>query len=228
MSIMSDRFAALGRIAAGVAHDLCHTLELVGLSLAEVRRYAEDPMLQDAARDAQGGADRALELSRCLLEYARGGRPTTESVDLVATVHHLLDLFGRVIPEKVRVVVDAEDGLPRIGGVPTELEQLVLNLVVNACDAMADGGELRVTLRTLRESVCLEIADSGPGIAETIAAAGALGPSTKPGRLGVGLGLGIVRSIADRHRATVQITAREGGGTVARVTFPAARRRSAA
>jgi signal transduction histidine kinase len=217
---MSTRFSLLGRLAAGVAHDLANYLAIVDMSLATARKRADEEGLRNAVDAAREGTDRASGLCRCLLDYARGGAPDPAPVDLEATVHRLLQLFGRMIPAHVSAVVDADADLPPVSGVAAELEQLVLNLVLNACDAMPDGGDLRVRLRATTRLVCLEVADTGGGMSQPELVRGALGPSTNARHPGAGLGLGIVHAVADRHHAGVHIENRPTGGTIVRVTFP--------
>lgn len=219
---MENSFLIIGRIAAGVAHDLNNYLAVVGLSLAYVDRRAGDADVRNEVEQARQATERAMRLTRCLLEYARGGTPARTAVDVIVTVRRLLDVFRKLIPNGVKVIVEADPDAPEVVGVASELEQLVLNLILNACDAMPAGGELRLTVRaTGAGGLTLEVADSGAGVPDFLASAdGTLFPSTKAGRTGSGLGLGIVRGVADHHRATIDVGARPGGGTTIRVSFP--------
>jgi signal transduction histidine kinase len=206
-----DPFRLLGRLAAGVAHDLSNYLTVLEVSLELLRRREHDPVMLSHAHDAVGSATR---LVRSLLEYARGGTPEPAPIDLGPLVRRTLAVIGRLIPPTVDVVFDAPRDLPAVRGIACQLEQLVLNLVLNACEAMPTGGELRITLRAGgRNRVWLEIADTGSGLAVAAAAAGPRGPSTRRGRRGAGLGLGIVRSVAERHGACLRIIPGIGGGT---------------
>lgn len=150
-----------------------------------------------------------MRLTSCFPDQARDGAPAPAAVDLKAVIDRLLGLFAGVVPKGVNVLVDVDADLPPVVGAASELEQLVLNLLVNACEAMPDGGELRMSVRAAGSSaICLAVADTGPGT------------STTPERGGLGLGLGIVRSVAYAHRGGVHVTRRPGGGTIVRVTFP--------
>ncbi len=214
-----DTFRLLGRMTAGVAHDLSNYLAALQVSLDLLEQRGADPLHW---RWAQEAMDSAIQLSRNLLEYARGGTPEPQPVQLATLVRRMLDLVGRLIAPEVLVVLDEgpPEALPPVPGVASELEQLVLNLVLNACDAMPGGGELRIRLRAEGPSaVLLEVLDTGAGLRHELTR-GAVTPSTKPGRHGRGLGLGIVRSVVERHAATLAITAREAGGTAVSVTFP--------
>lgn len=213
-SAANERFNMIGRIAGGVAHDLINYFAVVELSLSSLSlrsKEAESPELADA-RTAMAAATR---LTRSLLDYARGSAPPPAPVDLAALARRTLELMGRMIPAEVQLHLDIDEDLPPVRGVATELEQLILNLLLNACDAMPDGGHLWLGLRTSSSSsVMLEIADSGRGVSAEVATSdGAISRSSKPGRTGDGLGLGIVRAVVERHGASLLIGPRPGGGT---------------
>ena len=111
--------------------------------------------------------------------------------------------------------------LPKVHADADQLGQVLLNLVLNARDAMPNGGTLTLSLRSDAPStVLLEVSDTGEGLdAAAALAAGATTPSKKAGRNGRGLGLGIVRSVVDRHGAELSIAPRTGGGTRVAVRF---------
>jgi len=213
-STSTDRFAVLGRIAGGVAHDLSNYFAVVDLSLQSLRlrvKEADCPELDDA----RAAIAVATRLTKSMLDYARGGAPPLAPVDLPALVRRTLELVSRLIPAEVKLRLDMDEQLPIVHGVAIELEQLLLNLVLNACDAMPNGGELCLALRWSNPaSVTLEVADSGAGVDDDVARAdGTTSRSSKTGRYGDGLGLGIVRSVVERHGATLLIGPRPGGGT---------------
>jgi signal transduction histidine kinase len=207
----ADPFRLIGRIAAGVAHDLNNYLTVLEVALPLLRRRHHDDLLWSQAHDAVGSATRLIH---SLLEYARGAVPVRAAVDLGALVRRTLAMIACQIPSSVVVVVDAREDLPAVYGVASELEQVVLNLVLNACDAMPAGGELRISVGPVDTThVSLDVADTGTWLA-TGAMIGPLSRSTKPGRNGGGgLGLGIVRAVADRHDANLTIVSVPDGGT---------------
>jgi signal transduction histidine kinase len=219
------RFALLGRLVAGVAHDLNNYLGVVDASLAMGQRRLEGASCDSDLELARRATDHALRLIRSLVDYARGGEPPTGEVDLGDVVRHTLALFDRSIPSEVRVSIDADRAVARVRGVSVELEQLVLNLVLNACDAMCNGGDLNVRVRDgAAGTVTLEVVDTGCGVDTGASKAiGTTSPSAKPGRRGHGLGLGIVRSVCERHGAELRVARRDGGGTAVTVTLAASR-----
>jgi signal transduction histidine kinase len=212
---MNDRLAMIGRLAAGVAHDLNNYLAVVDASFALRQRRGDDR----GENDAREAVRSATRLTRCLADYARGGEPEPAPVELGVLVRRVIDVFGRVIPAQVRLVLELDGSARPVRGVAAELEQLVLNLVLNACDAMSGGGELFIAVRASGYAVVLEVADTGGGLTDDISSSdGVSSPSNKPGRGGSGLGLGIVRSVAERHRARLDLGA-HATGTRATVTF---------
>lgn len=219
-----DRFELLGRLAAGVAHDLNNYLGVADASLAILKRRHEGASTEEDVDLARRAMDRAIRLTRSLVDYVRGAQPSMVEVDLGEVVRHTLEMFGRAVPSGIEVRIDADRAVPRVPGVVADLEQLVLNLVLNACEAMPHGGELVITVCALdRDMVHLEVADTGCGLAvEAAAGDGATSPSHKPGRRGNGLGLGIVRAVCARHNALLCVAARQGGGTSVKVTLATA------
>jgi len=211
----------LGRIAAGVAHDLNNYLAIVDLSLTALQRGGAESASRKEIADAREAVQSARRLTLGLLHYARGGVPAAQTIDLGVLVKHVLDLFERVIPEDVTLELQVDAKLPLTRGVAAELEQLVLNLAVNACDAMPRGGVLRVSVRASSEtSVALEVTDTGCGLSEAYShTEGPTSPSSKRGSEAGGLGLGIVRSVAERHGAALEIGPQSGGGTRIVVSF---------
>src|SRR5258706_16324678 len=122
---MDNRFDILGRLAAGVAHDLSNYLCVVDLSLTKLERCARDGNVGGTVEAAREGTAHALQLSACLLAYARGGSPAPVEVDLAALVRRVLELFRTIIPGRVAVVVSVDGVGAPIIGVAAELEQLV-------------------------------------------------------------------------------------------------------
>jgi signal transduction histidine kinase len=214
-----DPFRLLGRMTAGIAHDLNNYLAVLSVSLDMIERHDRDPQVFMQARNA---LDAASAMTRNLCAYARGGSPVPQTIDVGAVVRRTAGLVAAVVPIGVLISLDVDDEVPAVRGVASEIEQVVLNLVLNACDAMPRGGEVSVAVRTSGAKVVLEVSDTGGGLPDGVQlAAGTLSPSSK--RPGGGLGLGIVRSVVERHHAELVIARRTGGGTVVTVTLqPAA------
>jgi len=186
----SERFAQIGRMSAAAAHDLRNYLGAAGLVLSRLERTLgpESRESLTTMRRALGSAER---ITSAMLAYAHGSVPDRDDVDLGFVVRNTLDLVGRTLPEGIAVDM-TKDPVPMIVGVESELEQLVLNLVFNAVDAMPRGGQLSIAVRAEAAHVVLEVRQLGPELA---------GGSRPPP-----LGLGIARDVAHRHDARLRIT----------------------
>lgn len=215
-----DQLRLLGRMAAGVVHDLNNYLGAADAMLAMIERTPADSTPLSRAR---GSLELAARLTARLLGYVRHSSAALEAIDFGELVRSIVMVVSSSLSPKIDVHVDVAPRLRLVQGVRAELEQLVLNLVLNAADAMADGGELVVRAQpTGTSAVYLEVSDTGDGISDTtVAAGGDLTPSSKPGRER-GLGLGIARRVAARHGSTIVFTRREDrSGTVAKTFLPA-------
>jgi len=217
-----DPFALIGRLAVGAAHDINNYLAAGEVALAFAERQAKLDEVKKDLRQVRASFDGVARLARALTSYARGGQPTTEGVELEPLVRRVLDAFGKMIPDGVRVVIEGGVDIPAIRGVVSELEQVVLNLVLNACEAMTWGGTLWIVIeRGPGGHVRLEVSDTGRGLpAAVVASDGATTPSSKQSRSTSGLGLGIVRTVAERHGGRVELGRSPGGGACIRVLLP--------
>lgn len=216
-----DPMALIGRLAVGAAHDINNYLAAGEVALAFAERAAGEEMKKDL-RQVRASFDGVARIARALTAYARGGQPGAEMVELEPLIRRVLESFGRIIPDGVRVVVETGSDLPAVRGVASELEQVVLNLVLNACEAMLWGGTLWIIVeRGPGGHLRLEVADTGRGLPpEVKASAGSTSPSGKHARARNGLGLGIVRQVVERHGGTVELGRAVGGGTSVVILLP--------
>jgi signal transduction histidine kinase len=216
-----DPVRLLGRITAGVAHDLGNYLSALAAVVALIDSAGADPAL--VAR-AAALVDHAGRITRSLVGYARGDAPAFEPVDLASVVDRMLALLASVLPAGIAVRTDIAALVPPVRGAALELEQLVLNLVLNAADAMPGGGELTVRVQpTGTAAVYLEVSDTGHGLPPQPRAAD--GGPVAPGQRGqrVGLGLGIVRRVVARHGGSIRFAPRvDRTGTIAWALLPTA------
>jgi signal transduction histidine kinase len=219
--LQDDDLRLLGRMAAGVVHDLNNYLAVIHANLTLLQHA---PAERDLLARALEGVAQAGRLTATLLDHVRGEEPPLEDVEFGPLVQRTLALFERTLPSNIELEVQIAPGLGPVRGAPTQLEQLVLNLVVNAVDAMPDGGELVVRVQpTEGAAVYFEISDTGTGITvEAPTSPEVVVPSTKDGRR-VGLGLGIVQRVVDRCGGALAIAPRrDGSGTTAIVFLPSA------
>ena len=216
-----DPLRLLGRITAGVAHDLGNYLSALAAVVALIDSAGADPALVARAAEL---VDHAGGITRSLIGYARGEAPAFEPVDLGPLVDRMLALLANVLPAGIAVRTDIAALVPAVRGAAVELEQLVLNLVLNAADAMPGGGELTVRVQpTGTAAVYLEVSDTGRGMPpEPGAADGGPAEPTLRGQR-AGLGLGIVRRVIARHGGSIRFAPRgDRTGTIAWALLPTA------
>jgi two-component system NtrC family sensor kinase len=221
----AERLAAIGRIAAGMAHEINNPLAVIGASaayVAEVASRLKDPELSGCASDIEMAVERIGSFVQHVCGFARRERPHMADT----SIHTALDIALRMIRPRakdraVEVSLEAA-GTVIVPHDPPRLAQAVLNLLSNAVDAAASGGK-HVVLRvvTTDDDVRVEVDDDGPGVTAE-AAERLFEPftTTKPFGQGTGLGLTITRQIAHDHGGEIRLEPRPGGGTRAALALP--------
>jgi PAS domain S-box-containing protein len=224
----SEKLAALGTLSAGIAHELNNPLGII-ISRAELI-LLDDPeqRLPPTVREDLGvihrQAQRVARLVQALLSYARPSAPQRHPVDLSHVVDEILLLAEKQLTKAgVRLVTSLDRSLPPVAGDAGALEQVVLNLVTNAQQAMEGGGEVRIVTRRASQRagwIELVVADTGPGIPADVLPR-IFDPffTTKPG--GTGLGLSITDRIVRDHGGTTDVRSSAGEGTEFVLGFPA-------
>jgi two-component system cell cycle sensor histidine kinase/response regulator CckA len=221
----SRRLEAIGRLAAGVAHDFNNVLTVI-LSEASGITAEAPPAVGDKARAIESAGNRAASLTRQLLAFARRQVLEPQVVDLNAVVRELGSLLGRMVGGRFTVVQQLGAGLPPISVDRSQLEQVVMNLVANAGDAMAgrDGGQVTIRTGGGPVGVWLAVEDQGGGIDPAVADRIFEPFFTTKGRgKGSGLGLATVQGIVVQSGGEIAVRSVPGQGSVFTVTFPAAR-----
>jgi PAS domain S-box-containing protein len=223
----AEALSAMGTLALNLAHEIRNPLNAAVLQLHLISRHVDKLEVDDETRrglhhKARIVGDEILRLNRLLtefLELARPRAPVHEVVQFGTLVDDVLDLeAGSAAARGVTVARSLESDCVLLGD-PEKLKQVVLNLVMNALEAMKDGGTLSVGVRTERDQVCLVVEDTGSGI-EPAAIGQVFDPFFTTKEAGTGLGLSIVRKIVDQHRGEVRIESQRGVGTRAIVQFP--------
>jgi signal transduction histidine kinase/ActR/RegA family two-component response regulator len=227
----AQRLESLGTLASGVAHDFNNLLASIRILASLLRLRETDADRSDDLRKIEETTDSAAQLTRSLLSFGRQPSRRTVRLDLGRVVAGVVDLIRRTFDRQIEVVFAPPPGPAQVIGDPGELEQLVMNLVVNARDAMPQGGRLtlRVGLSTLvpgvTREVVLEVSDTGVGIPAEIRPR-IFEPyfTTKQGRdsPGTGLGLATVYGIVQSHGGNIEVLDRRPQGTTFRVAMPAA------
>jgi PAS domain S-box-containing protein len=234
-----QKMEAIGRLAGGVAHDF-NTL------LGTIRGYSEmllSALPHDGAphlhvEQIHRAALRGAQLTRQLLVFSRRQEVEAQVVDLERLLADVEVMLDRLIREDIELIRQVEPGLGRVWGDPGELHQVLLNLIVNACDAMPQGGSLRLSLTNVEADqeiaieegrlppgpyVLLQLADTGMGMEEEVRKRifEPFFTTKEPGK-GTGLGLSTVHAIVRRSKGGIAVSSQPGQGTTFRIHLPRA------
>jgi PAS domain S-box-containing protein len=220
--IASDRLAASGRAAATIAHEINNPLQAVLTQLGAIGNLPELPTeAREPIERIRGAVDRLRLLSRSLLTLAKPSPHHKERVDLHGAIDDALGLL-RVQLQVAEIQVNSvfAAGSIVVEADREELQQMLLNLVLNAVEAMPRGGQLTLTTSAVRSWTELRVRDSGPGIPEDMRER-MFEPFVTSKEHGSGLGLYICRGIATRHQARIELESTGSSGTTFVVRFPA-------
>jgi len=216
----------LGKLAAGVAHEINNPLTGV-LSFAEslIEESSDDDPRKKDYEVISHEALRCREIVRNLLDFARQREPAPIPTDLTGVVERALRLISHQAGlNNIEVVTDLAPNLPTVVADPTQMEQVFLNLFVNACEAMPEGGRLSIASRydTAQQEVTVAVGDTGHGMApETLGRIFEPFYSTKDGKSS-GLGLAVSWGIVQQHGGRLEAESQEGQGSTFRVVMPVA------
>jgi PAS domain S-box-containing protein len=238
--LRAQRMESLGTLAGGIAHDLNNVLQPILLAIELLKSDLDDPraleMLDTIGTSARRGADMVTQV----LSFARGVKGAQVTVDLEQIIGDLERMVRETFPRSITLRVSVPDDLWRLVGDPTQIHQVLMNLAVNARDAMPDGGTLQIVAENVRVNerrtvlvgrvtpgtyVCVSVIDSGTGMADEITRQ-IFDPffTTKETGKGTGLGLSTVASIAHGHGGGVGVDSAPGRGTTFRLFLPASTR----
>ena len=221
---LAQRMEAVGQLAGGIAHDFNNLLAAIRNSV-QLALYdlPENAGTRTDLESALGAADRAAGLTRQLLAFSRRQTRATECIDLSALVRELLPLLSTSLPTNVVVELDIDATEARVIADRSQLEQVILNLVLNARDAMPDGGRLRVSVsvNAMDGHSLLTVTDTGTGMDDaTLARIFEPFFTTKALGSGTGLGLSVVYGVITQAGGSVRVESAPGHGTTMHITLP--------
>ena len=228
------KLESLGQLTGGVAHDFNNLLMVILGNLQLLRkRLPDDPRLLRLVDGAMQGAERGATLTRRMLAFARRQELRPESVDLPHLVIGMEEMLRRTLGPSIEITTNFPANLPTVRVDPNQLELAVLNLAVNARDAMPQGGQLTISgwnepsgprcPPELRHGwyVCLSVSDTGAGMDEiTLKRAAEPFFTTKGAGKGTGLGLSMVHGLAAQSDGAMHMISREGDGTTILLWLP--------
>jgi PAS domain S-box-containing protein len=229
----NDRLTALGTLVAGVAHEMNNPLTFAMLGLEHARAMLDTldapapelGRLRAVIADVDHGIQRVAGVVRQLRANSRADVKEPEPVSLEAVVASALRIAGNELRHRAFVLMEVAT-VPPVMGDPQRLEQVVLNLLVNAAQALPDGrpeNEIRVVVRAECDAIVIEVVDNGPGVpAEALPRVFEPFFTTKTADVGLGLGLSICHDIVTAHRGTITVESEPHRRTVFRVRLPRA------
>ncbi len=218
----SERLESVGNLASGVAHDFNNLLAVIKALAESMRRTEHDAEKIEHLWTIDAMAESAAKLTRGLLSFAGQGHRGSTPVDLSSLVARLVAMMRRALDRRIEVSFETATRLAVLGD-EASFEQVVMNLIINARDAMPDGGALVLRTREDGARVILEVSDTGPGI-----------PAAIRGRIfepyftskqagstrGTGLGLATVHGVVTLYEGTIEVLDNAPRGTTMRLSFP--------
>jgi len=236
----AQKMEAVGQLAGGVAHDFNNLLQVItGYTAMAMEALPEDGEARERLREVASAGERAADLVRQLLAFSRNRSISPETMSLEEVINSHLEMLERIIGEDIELSFHWEKDLPLIRGDRGMLEQVLINLFLNARDAMPEGGSIRVSATTARldaedcsaypwtepglyAAVCVD--DTGAGMSpETLERIFEPFFTTKGQGEGTGLGLSTVYGIVKQHGGIITATSTKGEGTAFRLLLPAAK-----
>ncbi len=218
----AQKMEAVGQLAGGVAHDFNNLLQAV-LAAIQVLRSEPDDRVRSARTldELEGHVRRGASMTRQLLLFSRRDVTRGEPLELDGVVAGTAEMLRRLVPERVRMQLELGGSRLPVEADRGQLEQVLVNLVLNACDAMPEGGELVVRTGQLPGRVWLEVGDTGSGVPDALRER-IFEPffTTKPAGKGSGLGLSVVHGIVTAHGGEVAVRTGDRGGSTFRVILP--------
>ena len=233
----AQKLEAVGQLTGGIAHDFNNLLMVILSSLDLLRRRlpSDDERVRTLLENAVGAAQRGASLTQRMLAFARRQELKRTAVDLPELVDGIRDLLQRSLGPAIQIETRFPPGLPLVHTDANQLESALLNLALNARDAMPSGGPLIIAAREEIVSeisharlapgryVCLSVEDSGEGMdAETLARATDPFFTTKGVGKGTGLGLSMVQGLAEQSGGQLRLRSVKGEGTTAEIWLPTA------
>lgn len=238
MILRQERLAAVGQLSAGVAHDFNNIMTVIqghaGLLLLndELPHFAQSPL-----REIEKSVGRAANLTHQLLAFSRKQVMQQKNIDLGQVTRSMAAMLERAIGEEIVLRLRQDGGLPAVLGDASMMEQVLMNLAVNARDAMPEGGELNISIEAVEVNaerasrnpeayrgkfVCLGVRDTGCGMEKTVLDH-IFEPffTTKDVGKGTGLGLATAYGIVKQHSGWIEVESKPGAGTRFRVYLPA-------
>ncbi len=223
--IQSEKLASIGQLAAGIAHEINNPIGVIlGFAQVLLKHVTPDsPMYKPLATIEREGL-RCKEIVQSLLDFARQGKPMLKRVNINDVIEAAAELMAHQLnSDNIEVVKAYAPDLPPVLGDANKLQQVFLNIIQNAYQAMPDGGQLRIVSRAVGDEVHAIFSDTGVGIPpENLKRIFDPFFTTKEVGQGTGLGLSVSYGIVEQHGGTIEVESKVGEGSTFIVKLPAA------
>ncbi|HEY1662416.1 MAG TPA: response regulator [Verrucomicrobiae bacterium] len=233
--LRAQRLESLGALVGGIAHDLNNALVPIMVGVDILRMQPLSPDAESMVRTMESSARRSSEMVQQMLVFARGGEKDKTIIHANQLVKEMAKIIADTFPKSIRCRMQVDKNLWPVSGFPTQLHQILLNLCVNARDAMPDGGTLTLTGENVNlprqeaerykmapgNFVCLSVADTGTGMSAEVREKLFQPFFTTKGKKGTGLGLSTCQNIAKSHNGFITLQSKPGAGTRFEVYLPA-------
>ncbi len=220
--VQAQKMEAVGRLAGGVAHDFNNVLQVLLSNVETLGLDAAPATVAGAVREMEGQIRRGADMTKQLLLFSRRQQAERVRLDLGELATATGVLLRRLIPKNVRLTVETASAPIWVDVAAVQLQQVLMNLAVNANDAMPDGGTLTIRVYTEPGAAVAEVIDTGDGM-DAAAREHLFDPffTTKQAGDGSGLGLAVVHGIIDEHGGRIEVESVPGEGSRFRVILPA-------
>jgi PAS domain S-box-containing protein len=218
----AQKLETVGRLAGGIAHDFNNLLTVInGYGELLLQQSTGDSLREKGLSEILGAGERAAELTKNLLTFSRKQVVEIKPVDLNATISGMQSMLSRLIGDHIELEMDLCPTAVAVMGDPVQFQQILLNLAVNARDAMPKGGTLRIATILLHpDQVLLNVSDTGTGMSEEVRSHlfEPFFTTKEPGK-GTGLGLSTVYGIVNQGGGSIAVDTAAGCGTTFRIYF---------
>lgn len=219
----SQKLEAVGQLASGVAHDFNNLLTAIQgyVGLAKSSLATHHPAIE-SLEQVEEASRQATGVANALLTFTRRGSGQRRPVELASVIEPALKLLRRTLPASVDLRMEPTPTAVWVDADATQMQQVILNLAINARDSMPEGGNIRIRIESsIPSKATIVVSDNGCGMTEAVRTR-AFEPffTTKPKGSGTGLGLAIVHGIVTGHGGGISVQSSPGAGTEIRVTLP--------
>ena len=217
--IHAERLATIGQLGASVAHELRHPLSVINNSVYyfKMKLRDVDEKVEKHLKIMEREITTANKIISDLLSFARGKKPSLQKAQVNTIIQDVLS--RTTLPEKVTVVTELAEGLPPLMADPGQMEQVFINMISNAVQAMSNEGRLEIATKMGDGFVVTEFTDTGRGISEEDMKK-LFEPLFTTKAKGIGLGLAVSKQLIEAHKGTIEVESKMGQGTTFRVRLP--------